>query len=586
MIRSSQRFFSRQRADRGRAWRRASLVGAVVWIVVACGDGSSGLEIAAGAPPSGAVGVPYNIGNGTPCAPSGRTCTPCFVGGTTRACPTTWRYQDSFVFAAKDGTAPFSWSASALPPGITVATDGSIRGNPTAAGSYAATVTVVDSSVPQDHETADVSIVIDPAPPPTIATSPAAATAALNRPYAATFAVANGESPLTWSEAGALPPGLTFASTGVLSGTPTSLGAFPITVMVEDASAQSATPVDITIDVVAHGFRSTGRMVTARTAHTATLLDTGDVLIAGGFDGTNALATAELFDPNSGTFSTTGTFTDARHHHTATLLKDGRVLITGGLPDDASGPLATAQVFNPATGRFGVTGQSIAARHSHTATLLDNGTVLIAGGTGVDGSAIASAEIYDPSTGRFVSAGAMTVARSGHTATLLGNGDVLVVGGVDATGAPLATAEIFDASTHRFSTTGSMTTARSNHGATLLSNGDVLVAGGLNDVAVPTAEVYDVFTGRFAAVTMATERSAPTATLLDDGTVLLTGGGDAAWHLVASAELYDPPTGAFEATGSLTTARDGHTATLLANGAVLITGGSNGSVLSSAEIYQ
>src|SRR5574337_2199908 len=128
MKRNSQRFFSSPFADRGRVLRRSALVGAVGWRVVACGDGASDLAIAAGTPPSGAVGVPYNVGNGTTCAPSGRTCTPCFVGATTRACPATWRYQDSFVFAATDGTAPYFWSASGLPPGLTVTTDGSIRG--------------------------------------------------------------------------------------------------------------------------------------------------------------------------------------------------------------------------------------------------------------------------------------------------------------------------------------------------------------------------------------------------------------------------------------------------------------------------
>jgi len=585
MIGSSERFLSRRRVDRGRAWRRAPLISALAWLVGACGDGSSGLEIAAGALPSGAVGVPYNTGNGTTCAPSRNACAPCFVGGTTRACPANWRYQNSFAFDANDGTAPYFWSATALPPGITVPTDGSIRGNPTTAGSYTATVRVDDSSVPQDHETAAVSIVIDTAPPPTIATAPAVATAAINRPYLAIFSVANGALPLTWSEAGALPPGLTFASSGVLSGTPTAAGAFPITVMVEDAFAQSATPVDVTIDVVEHGFRATGRMVAARTAHTATLLESGAVFVAGGYDGSKAVAAAELFDPASGTFAATDTLTEARHHHAATLLKDGRVLLTGGV-SAAAAQLATAEVFDPDTGRFFSTGRAVTARSAHSATLLDNGTVLIAGGIGSDGEAIANAEIYNPATGTFGAVRDMTVARSAHTATLLDNGDVLVVGGVDETGAPLASAEIFDAVSHRFSATGNLATARANHAAMLLANGDVLIAGGLADAALPTAELYDAAAGTFTVVTMGTERSAPTATLLGDGTVLLTGGGDAGWRLLSSAESYDPVTGAFASTGSMSTARDGHAATLLSNGRVLITGGSNGAVLSSAEIYQ
>ena len=586
MIRRTQWAPSRTLPRVAQGWRRVALVGALAWVVVACGDASDDLEIGAGAPPSGAVGVPYNVGNGVTCSRSGQTCTPCFVGGTTRACPTLWRYQNSFVFAASGGSAPFSWTATGLPPGITIATDGVIRGTPTAAGSYTASLHVADSAIPANDATGSATIDIDSAPPPTIATSPAVPTAAINRAYAATFAVGNGELPLTWSETGALPPGMAFSSTGVLSGTPIVAGEYPITVMVEDASAQSATPLDITIEVVQHGFRSTGSMIAARTAHTATLLETGNVLIAGGYDGSQALATAELFNPNTGTFTAAGTFTDARQRHTATLLKDGRVLITGGVPDAASDPLVTTQIFIPASGRFVSTGRTVAARHTHTATLLEDGSVLLVGGTGVDGVALASAEIYNPSSGTFSSVGTMANARSGHTATLLENGDVLVVGGVDATGAAVASAEIFDAFSHRFTVTGSMKTARSNHAAMLLQNGDVLIAGGLNAAALATAEVYNVANGTFSAVTMRTEHSAPSATLLGNGTVLLTGGGDAGWHLVSSAELYDAQTDAFTATGSMTTARDGHTATLLANGSVLVTGGSNGAVLSSAEIYQ
>jgi hypothetical protein len=86
-------------------------------------------------------------------------------------------------------------------------------------------------------------------------------------------------------------------------------------------------------------------MSSAREWQTATLLSDGRVLITGGFDSPGYLATAELYDPQSGTFSPTGSMSSARSGATATLLSDGRVLITGGY--GGSGPLATAEIYTP-----------------------------------------------------------------------------------------------------------------------------------------------------------------------------------------------------------------------------------------------
>jgi len=548
------------------------------------------LTITSSSPPNGMFGVLYDGRLGPACTPGNRNCI-CIPMPDRQSCRLV---EHGFQLTVTGGSQPYSWNwaaeaDSALPPGLVLSPAGLIDGMPTKAGSYAVVVTASDSSTPAIQENADYTIMIAPPAPPQIRTvnSPSAV---INSAYSFTFTATGGELPLTWSATGTLPPGLALSSGGVLSGKPTTTGAFAITVTVQDAAGQSATPQMFTVEVTSHGFAMTGSMNSARISHTATLLNDGTVLIVGGQDTSGAaVANSELYTPASGTFAASGALVRARYFHAATLLATGKILVAGG--DDIGGnAIASAELYDPATKTFTSLGNMGNARDSFTATLLGNGMVLVAGGGNTSGIQ-ATAELFDPATGIFSSTGSMSTPRAAHTATLLGTGKVLITGGVDNSSNILATAELYDPGTGTFTlSAGNLTGQRCTHTAHLLASGKVLVTGGTNSTnsSVASAELYDPNAGTFAATgSMGTPRSAHRAILLNDGTVLVEGGADENGAPLVAAELYDQGTGLFAPTGSLQSPRFRHTATLLNSGIVLVTGGANTiGTLATSEFYQ
>jgi hypothetical protein len=163
----------------------------------------------------------------------------------------------------------------------------------------------------------------------------------------------------------------------------------------------------------------------------ATSLPDGRVLIAGGLDGSDVLAIAEIFDPGAGKFAATGSMATAREGFSATLLQNGKVLVAGGVTSFSTGQAtASAELFDPASGRFSPTGSMTSPRLLLSATRLADGRVLAAGGrSGLAGTSLASTELYDSSSGTFNPSGPMTTAREYQTATLLPSGAVLFAGG-------------------------------------------------------------------------------------------------------------------------------------------------------------
>ncbi|HEY5434931.1 MAG TPA: kelch repeat-containing protein, partial [Candidatus Limnocylindrales bacterium] len=207
---------------------------------------------------------------------------------------------------------------------------------------------------------------------------------------------------------------------------------------VPTAAPDSATPspaptaAAVVIPARAPSWGPTGSMITPRSGFAALLLPDGKVLAMGGMNGNTALASAELYDPGTETWTVTGSMVShagtgfGYNHFTATLLRDGKVLVAGGM--NGFDLLASAELYDPGTGTWTATGSMLTPRSGHTATLLPDGTVLVAGGQ--PRSPVASAELYDPSTGTWTATGSMGTIRAQHTATLLSDGRVLVAGGI------------------------------------------------------------------------------------------------------------------------------------------------------------
>jgi len=318
-----------------------------------------------------------------------------------------------------------------------------------------------------------------------------------------------------------------------------------------------------------------GAMAAGREAATATALPDGKVLVAGGVQtgptGINYLASAEIYDPVSGKWSATGPMAKPRAAHTATLLRTGEVLVAGGVLGGHDPLVSTAELYDPSTGSWSPTGSMENGRAEHTATLLADGTVLAVGGRGNAHSAsLQDLVIYDPTVGKWAPAPhQLNEIRGLHTATLFADGKVLITGGTklfsgNRVDDVLASTEIYDPTAKTITKAAPLKQPRYYHTATMLPNGQVLVAGGYGGknggLAVDpltSTELFTPGTGQWVAgnplptpVGPANSVGRPTATLIGQkacgnncGKVLMTGGGVAA--------LYSPQAGA-GSSGSVT----------------------------------
>lgn len=326
-----------------------------------------------------------------------------------------------------------------------------------------------------------------------------------------------------------------------------------------------------------HGvFVETGKMLVPRALHTATLLEDGTVLIAGGANGrpSQTLDSSEIFDPVRGIFLASGAMTTNRQQAVAVRLSDGRVLIAGGFaregPTRFFTPLDSAEIFDPKNGTFSSTGPMGFGHEVHSATLLLEGNVLL-----IDDD---SAKLFNPRAGTFTAATKPLITRYESAAVRLSDDKVLITcgGKYDET---KKSAEIYDPKVDRFVRTGDMVHSAHACLPTLLPDGKVLLMGNSGDNLKYEPQIYDPRAGTFSSTDkLLLDLYEPVPSRLNDGRVLVTSDHFPGYPFRKDGltfETYDPPSNAFKSLGAVQPDRSQYTSTTLSDGSVLIAGGTS-----------
>jgi hypothetical protein len=351
------------------------------------------------------------------------------------------------------------------------------------------------------------------------------------------------------------------------------------------------------------GICATSAMSYARSGHSATLLPTGDVLLAGGIDGSgHPVARLELYVPGGDLLTPPATFrvvdaggatmlnARAALGHAVAVLPGGDLIITGGAPaGDGGAPSGSA--FEVATHHLadgtleGVALVLFAGpRAFHTATALPDGRVLLAGGcaryeNGHCMEPVSTTEVYQPVSRTFSAGPPLLSTRYGHQAILRGDGTVLLIGGKTSDAGPEPVAELVDPDELRGQALGPSAGL-----AARVFSGAVLVAGGSDRPSTRVSLLADEDLAEQLLDPLPEARMGHTVTALEDGAALVAGGGDdtalATGLVVIDARGRSSNLGTYQ--------RRGHTATRLLDGTVLLAGGGDdlsGTASADAAIY-
>ncbi len=334
-------------------------------------------------------------------------------------------------------------------------------------------------------------------------------------------------------------------------------------------------------------------MSTIRAGHISAALNNGNVLVAGGWDYTTNLKTAEVFDASSNSWSSTPEMSSEHYNAASVTLDNGQVLVIAGYTGTFN--TETCELYDPSSNTWSSAGDLTQGRSFFTATKLSDGKVLVVGG--FDGSNnLSSCEIYDPALNSWSAASSLNTGRSYHIAALLGNGKVLIAGGYNPNaGYQLSSTELYDPVENSWSAGPDMLTARDFHAASTLGDGSILVTGGryFNGSTnfayngLSSAERYNP-----ASNSWTTFPSIPSGisyhqqVTLGDGNVLVIAGVDSSNYssgtgfttFPTTTYLLHPISGIWEETSMIQDSRYEHGVTVMTDGNALVTGGVDASV--------
>lgn len=273
----------------------------------------------------------------------------------------------------------------------------------------------------------------------------------------------------------------------------------------------------------------------------------------------------------------------------ATVLADGRVLVAGGTHFSY---LSSAEIFDPDTDSWTLVAPMHVARTGHAAVLLPSGDVMVIGGyTGID-IPTASVEVYNAGNNTWTEIAPLPGPRVGHTATVLSDGSVFVAGGAPASDQPAT------GTTERLFTLGGAWTVgpalnkpRSNHTATTLSDGRVAYIGGRVQFASEVAEV-EILSSDGAHFTLGPSMPIPRNGHIslydaDSNSVLVLSGFASPSGGVGSIVSYSVTNGSWSTVGQLISPKYGVCSSRLPGNRVLIAGGyEGGQRTDNAEVFE
>jgi Galactose oxidase, central domain len=330
--------------------------------------------------------------------------------------------------------------------------------------------------------------------------------------------------------------------------------------------AQVATRTTSVYDELTDTFSYGPQLSTERSLQTATQLQNGRWLIAGGVNYNNdPQASCEIYDPATDNFVAAASMGTPRMGHSATLLADGRVFVAGGLQAVTVQPspinaiydtVDTTEIYDPVADTWSPGPHLSTPRAGQMAFLRPDNKVMLCGGISWDNLIIillpavrSSCDVYNPTTNTMSPGPSMATAHSLTDATALGNNRWLVAGGINALtianpGTTTAVAEIYDATTNTWSSAGSMATARGNQKVIALGGGRWMHVGGANGtllspVPLASTEIYDQASNSWSAGPSLTIPRAGFSTFsTPTGQVMVFGGGTSLGAISNGTEWY------------------------------------------------